>query len=119
ASASAVFLYSFATGSAGVLIGGAIFGFFSNGMFAGYGALISSYYSVDVRSTATNSIFNFGRAVGGLSPILVGYLLQNYSMTIAMVYLAVLYCISFIVMLTLKKSRTPEFSQKLEESLQH
>ncbi|HEY4552790.1 MAG TPA: MFS transporter, partial [Bacillaceae bacterium] len=107
ASASAVFLYSFATGSAGVLIGGAIVGFFSNGMFAGYGALISSYYSVDVRSTATNSIFNFGRAVGGLSPILVGYLLQNYNMTIAMVYLAVLYCISFIVMLTLKKSRTP------------
>ncbi|HEY4600725.1 MAG TPA: MFS transporter, partial [Cerasibacillus sp.] len=37
ASASAVFLYSFAAGSAGVLIGGAIVGFFSNGMFAGYG----------------------------------------------------------------------------------
>lgn len=103
ASACAVFIYSFATGSAGVLIGGAIVGFFSNGMFAGYGALISSYYPVQIRSTATNTIFNFGRAIGGLSPIFVGYILQSYDMTVAMTYLAVLYCLSFIVMLSLKK----------------
>ncbi|GIN74709.1 MFS transporter [Bacillus sp. J14TS2] len=103
ASASAVFLYSFATGSAGVLIGGAIVGFFSNGMFAGYGALISHYYPVHIRSTATNTIFNFGRALGGFSPILVGHLLQNYSMMTAMVYLAALYIVSFIVMLSLKQ----------------
>ncbi|KMY52931.1 MFS transporter [Bacillus sp. FJAT-27231] len=106
ASACAVFLYSYATGSAGVLIGGAIVGFFSNGMFAGYGALISSYYPVQIRSTATNTIFNFGRAVGGLSPILVGYILQSYDMTVAMIYLAALYCISFVVMLTLSKRQS-------------
>ena len=118
ASACAVFLYSYATGSAGVLIGGAIVGFFSNGMFAGYGALISSYYPVQIRSTATNTIFNFGRAIGGLSPILVGYILQSYDMTVAMIYLAVLYCISFIVMLTLKKRQfrnTIKAVQSIEE----
>ncbi|MEK3889926.1 MFS transporter [Bacillus sp. FSL K6-3431] len=104
ASACAVFLYSYATGSVGVLIGGAIVGFFSNGMFAGYGALIGSYYPVQIRSTATNTIFNFGRAIGGLSPILVGYILQSYDMTVAMLYLAVLYCILFIVMLSLKNN---------------
>ncbi|GKU84383.1 MFS transporter [Niallia sp. NCCP-28] len=105
ASAAAVFLYSYAEGSAGVLIGGAIVGFFSNGMFAGYGALISSYYPVSIRSTATNTIFNFGRAIGGLSPILVGYILQTYDMTAAMTYLAILYCISFVVMISLKKKQ--------------
>ncbi|MGE7953780.1 MFS transporter [Lysinibacillus xylanilyticus] len=104
ASACAVFLYSYATGSVAILIGGAIVGFFSNGMFAGYGALISSFYPVQIRSTATNTIFNFGRAIGGFSPIFVGYILQSYDMTVAMIYLAALYCISFIVMLTLKKS---------------
>lgn len=114
ASACAVFLYSYATGSVGVLLGGAIVGFFSNGMFAGYGALISSFYPVQIRSTATNTIFNFGRAIGGFSPILVGYILQSYDMTVAMVYLAVLYCISFIVMLTLKKS-TWKPMQSIEE----
>lgn len=103
ASACAVFLYSYATGSVAILIGGAIVGFFSNGMFAGYGALISSFYPVQIRSTATNTIFNFGRAIGGFSPIFVGYILQSYDMTVVMIYLAALYCISFIVMLTLKK----------------
>ncbi|WP_039042030.1 MFS transporter [Sporosarcina sp. ZBG7A] len=105
ASAIAVFLYSYATGSAGVLIGGAIVGFFSNGMFAGYGALISSFYPVEIRSTATNTIFNFGRAVGGFSPILVGYILQHYDMTAAMIYLAILFCVSFIFMLTLSHTQ--------------
>lgn len=104
ASACAVFLYSFATGAAAILIGGAIVGFFSNGMFAGYGALISSFYPVQIRSTATNTIFNFGRAIGGFSPIFVGYILQSYDMTVVMIYLAALYCISFIIMLTLKSS---------------
>nr|WP_323655721.1 MFS transporter [Lysinibacillus xylanilyticus] len=103
ASACAVFLYSYATGSVAILIGGAIVGFFSNGMFAGYGALISSFYPVQIRSTATNTIFNFGRAIGGFSPIFVGYILQSYDMTVVMIYLAALYCISFIMMLTLKK----------------
>ncbi|MEK5391388.1 MFS transporter [Margalitia sp. FSL K6-0131] len=106
ASAAAVFMYSFASGSVGILIGGAIVGFFSNGMFAGYGALISRYYHVDIRSTATNSIFNFGRALGGFSPILVGYILQHANMSVAMTYLAALYCLSFIVMLSLKKGKS-------------
>ncbi|MEH6995292.1 MFS transporter [Neobacillus drentensis] len=105
ASAVAVFFYSFASGSTGLLIGGAIVGFFSNGMFAGYGALISKYYSVEIRSTATNTIFNFGRALGGLSPILVGYILQHANVTVAMTYLALLYCISFIAMVSLQKGR--------------
>ncbi|MFP7296304.1 MFS transporter [Neobacillus niacini] len=105
ASAIAVFLYSFASGSTGLLVGGAIVGFFSNGMFAGYGALISKYYSVEIRSTATNTIFNFGRALGGLSPIVVGYILQNANVTVAMTYLALLYCISFIAMISLRKGK--------------
>ncbi|MFJ7669264.1 MFS transporter [Lysinibacillus sp. NPDC097195] len=113
ASACAVFLYSYATGSAGVLIGGAIVGFFSNGMFAGYGALIGSLYPVQIRSTATNTIFNFGRAIGGFSPILVGYILQSYDMKVAMLYLAGLYCISFIVMLMLKKEHVGNVSETI------
>ncbi|MGE7843273.1 MFS transporter [Lysinibacillus sp. NPDC093712] len=113
ASACAVFLYSYATGSVGVLIGGAIVGFFSNGMFAGYGALIGSLYPVQIRSTATNTIFNFGRAIGGFSPILVGYILQSYDMQVAMLYLAGLYCISFIVMLMLKKDNIGNVSETI------
>ncbi|MED4227706.1 MFS transporter [Neobacillus cucumis] len=105
ASALAVFLYAYASGSTALLLGGAVVGFFSNGMFAGYGALISNYYPIEIRSTATNTIFNFGRALGGLSPILVGYILQYTNVTVAMGYLAVLYCVSLLAMISLKKDK--------------
>lgn len=97
-SAIAVFLYAYASSSAALLIGGAIVGFFANGMYAGYGAFISNLYPSQMRSTATNTIFNLGRAIGGLSPVLIGYILEHYNMTLAMTYLAVLYVISLIVM---------------------
>ncbi|PLS02505.1 MFS transporter [Neobacillus cucumis] len=113
ASALAVFLYAYASGSTAVLLGGAVVGFFSNGMFAGYGALISNYYPVEIRSTATNTIFNFGRALGGLSPILVGYILQHTNVTVAMGYLAILYCISFVAMISLKKGKSNQKQMKL------
>lgn len=115
ASALAVFLYAGATGSVGVLLGGAIVGFFSNGMFAGYGALIGSLYPVQVRTTATNTIFNIGRAIGGFSPILVGYLLQSYDMKIAMLYLAALYIISFVMMLTIKMTASEKKVLRAEQ----
>jgi len=41
-----------------------------------------------------------------VSPILVGYILQTYDMTAAMMYLTILYCISFLVMLNLKKKQS-------------
>ncbi|WP_346235388.1 MFS transporter [Lysinibacillus telephonicus] len=101
----AVFLYSFASSSITLLIGGAIVGFFANGMYAGYGALISNLYPTEIRSTATNTIFNLGRAVGGFSPIFVGFILQSYNMTIVMIYLASLYCISLLMVLSLRDNR--------------
>ena len=112
ASALAVFLYAYASGGTAVLLGGAVVGFFSNGMFAGYGALISNYYPIEIRSTATNTIFNFGRALGGLSPILVGFILQHANVSVAMGYLAVLYCISFLAMISLKKGKNKEVQLK-------
>jgi dipeptide/tripeptide permease len=72
------------------------------------GALFGSLYPVQIRSTATNTIFNFGRAIGGFSPILVGYILQSYDMKVAVLYLAALYSISFIVMIMLKNRKKTE-----------
>ena len=47
--------------------------------------------------------FNIGRAIGGFSPIAIGYLLQYYTIGYAMLYFTALYLISFAVMLTLKR----------------
>lgn len=103
ASAASVFLYVFAQSAAALLIGGAFVGFFVNGMFAGYGAVISSFYPTHIRSTANNVIFNVGRAVGGLSPIAIGFLMDHSGMTGTMIFLACLYMISLAMLLSLKK----------------
>lgn len=117
ASALAVFFYSFAATSLSLLIGGMIVGFFTNGMYAGYGAFISNHYPTEMRSTATNTIFNLGRAIGGFSPVLVGYIMQNYNMMMAMSYIAGLYLLSLIMNLVLKESSAKQVNETIWEDI--
>ncbi len=66
ASALMVYTITLAHNLVSLLIIGAVVGFFSNGMFGGYGgAVISRLYPTEIRSTANNVIVNVGRAVGG------------------------------------------------------
>lgn len=106
ASAIAVFIYPFAHSTATILIGGAIVGFFANGMNAGYGAIVGNLYPMRIRATANNIIFNIGRAVGGFSSVAIGFFLDHYTLTVAMGFLAILYILSFLTVLTLRVNRT-------------
>lgn len=101
ASAIAVFGITLAFNQITLLIAGAILGFFSNGMFGGYGAVISRLYPTEIRSTANNVIVNVGRAIGGFSSVAIGFLMDHYSLMVVMGFLAVLYLISFVTMLTI------------------
>lgn len=101
ASAMMVYTITLAHNTVTLLIIGAIVGFFSNGMFGGYGAVISRLYPTEIRSTANNIIVNVGRAVGGFSSVVIGLLMDHYSITVVMTFLSVLYIISFITMMTL------------------
>lgn len=105
ASAIAVFIYSFADSGTEILIGGAAVGFFCNGMNAGYGAIVGNLYPSHIRATANNIIFNIGRAVGGFSSVFIGFFLDNYSLTIAMLFLSVLYIVSLLSVLSLKMKK--------------
>ncbi|MFD1454942.1 MFS transporter [Levilactobacillus lanxiensis] len=95
--AASISLYSLVHNSILMLVVGMIVGFFANGMNAGYGALISSFYPTEIRSFANNVIFNTGRAVGGLSPILIGYLIDRSGFSAALLFLGSLYLISLVV----------------------
>lgn len=90
-SAVCIWIYSGLSDPMHLLIGGATLGFFCNGMMAGYGALLSENYSTDARSTAENFIFNTGRAVGGLAPVLIGMLAAKYTLSGALALLAFIY----------------------------
>jgi MFS family permease len=84
-----------------LVLAGALIGFFSNGMFGGYGAVISKLYPTQIRSTANNLIMNVGRAIGGFSSVAIGFLMDHFTLAITMGCLSALYLISFAVMISL------------------
>lgn len=111
ASAVCVYLFQFANSQRTMIIGGMIAGFFVNGMFAGYGAMITRLYPHHIRSTANNVILNVGRAVGGFSSVIIGMILDASSNAIVMLFLSILYVISFLVMLSIGNLKQEKYSQ--------
>lgn len=49
-------------------------GFFLSGIFSGMGAFLSELYPSRVRGSGQGFCYNFGRAVGSVFPVVVGYL---------------------------------------------
>jgi MFS family permease len=92
-----VFVYSKLTDPIALLIGGAVMGLFVNGMLGGYGALMSELYPTAARATAQNVLFNLGRAVGGLGPIVVTAVAAAYGFDTAIALLALLYLADIVV----------------------
>ncbi|GKX62172.1 Putative niacin/nicotinamide transporter NaiP [Pragia fontium] len=93
--------YSQLTDQYSLLIGGAVMGMFVNGMMGGYGALISEVYPTEARATAQNVLFNIGRGIGGLGPLVVGMVVSMYSFQLAIAMLASLYVLDILATLFL------------------
>ncbi|MGL5900232.1 MAG: MFS transporter, partial [Lactobacillaceae bacterium] len=100
-SAISVFLITLTFNEATLILAGAVLGFFSNGMFGGYGAIISRLYPTHIRATANNLIVNVGRAIGGFSSVVIGFLMEHYNLLITMSFLSALYFCSLAVMFTI------------------
>lgn len=115
ASSMCVYLFQFANSMPAMIVGGAIVGFFVNGMFAGYGAMITRLYPAHIRSTANNVILNVGRAIGGFSSVIIGKILDISSVSMVMIFLASLYLISFAALWTIKNLKAERYSQLGEE----
>lgn len=97
-SASVMFAILMVKSAVALILAGALIGFFSNGMFGGYGAVISRLYPTEIRSTANSIIMNVGRAIGGFSSVVIGLLMDHYTLAVTMGCLSSLYIISFLVM---------------------
>jgi MFS family permease len=94
--AAMVVIYSQLTTPMTLLVGGAVMGFFINGMLGGLGALMSELYPTAARATAQNVLFNLGRFVGGFGPLVVGLLAAQYSFSLTIAMLAVIYIIELV-----------------------
>ncbi|WP_143806007.1 MFS transporter, partial [Oenococcus oeni] len=73
---------------------GSVLGFFVNGMMGGYGALLSEHYPTEIRSTAENLIFNFGRFVGGFGPLFIGIVALHNSLSAALGMISAIYIVA-------------------------
>lgn len=104
-SSVSVYLLILATNKFTLVAAAMIVGYFINGMYGGYGAIISSLYPTAIRATANNFIMNLGRAIGGFSSILIGFLIDHYSLTAVMLFLTIIYLISLSVVLLLPGMR--------------
>lgn len=104
-SSVSVYLLILATNKFTLVAAAMIVGYFINGMYGGYGAIISSLYPTAIRATANNFIMNLGRAIGGVSSILIGFLIDHYSLTAVMLFLTIIYLISLSVVLLLPGMR--------------
>lgn len=118
ASAVCVFLFQYANTMTSMLIGGAIVGFFVNGMFAGYGAMITRLYPHHIRSIANNTILNVGRALGGFSSLIIGIILDVSNSSMVMIFLSSLYIISFLAMLSIGNLKKETYSHLNAESFE-
>ena len=103
--ALSVLAYSQLEAPFALLIGGAIMGFFVNGMLGGYGAIMAELYPTEARSTAQNVLFNIGRAVGGFGPLVIGVLAVTYGFSLVLAMLSSIYVIAIIATATLIPER--------------
>lgn len=103
--AAMVVVYSRLTDPTALLIAGAVMGFFVNGMLGGYGALMSELYPTAARATAQNVLFNIGRAIGGLGPLVVGIVATALGFDMAIALLALLYLLDIVALFLLIPER--------------
>ena len=109
ASAIGVYVLTLPSNVWSLILVGAVVGYFSNGMFAGYGAIVSRLYPTEVRATANNVIMNVGRCIGGFSSLVIGFILDNYNIMTVMVFISTLYIISLLVMLTITNLKAENY----------
>jgi benzoate transport len=100
-----VVVYSRLTDASALLVGGAVMGFFINGMLGGYGALMSELYPTEARATAQNVLFNIGRAVGGFGPVAIAAVSAGHGFETAIALLALLYLVDMVAMWALIPER--------------
>jgi MFS family permease len=93
-----VVVYSRLTEPGALLVGGAVMGFFVNGMLGGYGALMSELYPTVARATAQNVLFNIGRAIGGFGPVVVAGIAARSGFATAIALLALIYLLDMVAL---------------------
>jgi hypothetical protein len=84
-------------------------GFFASGIFSGMGAFFTELFPTRVRASGQGFSYNFGRGVGALNPILIGWLAATMDLGKAIgIFAAAAYAVLFLAALALPETRGKE-----------
>ncbi|MFI0471020.1 MFS transporter [Saccharopolyspora sp. 5N102] len=108
--AASVLVYSQLSSPWALLIGGAVMGACANGMIGGYGALMAELYPTEARATAQNVLFNIGRGLGGLAPVLIALVASANGFPFALGLLSGIYVLAFCAMFVIPERRGAELA---------
>lgn len=96
-----------------LLIGGGVMGIFVNGMLGGYGAVTAAFFPSEMLGTAQSVLYNIGRGIGAFSPIVIGFVAQSLSFSVAIGLLSLIYVIDILAVLFL----IPKLGKKDSEAV--
>ncbi|MDF7627329.1 MFS transporter [Lactobacillaceae bacterium L1_55_11] len=103
--AASVYLLLLAHNAWSLLLIMMMVGFFSNGMYGGYGVVVSRLYGVDIRVTANAVVSCFGKLLGGFLPAIIGLMMDKTSLAVVMMFFSSIYLFSLVVMLMIPALR--------------
>lgn len=106
---SAVLIFGYiqvpTSGNAILLVLGAPLGFFSSGIFAGFGSYLAELYPATCRGSGQGFCYNFGRAMGAFFPALIGYLSATIGLGGAMAFAAAGYLLALLSLAFLPETK--------------
>jgi MFS family permease len=105
-----VLTYSTLNDASALLVGGAVMGFFVNGMLGGLGALMAESYPTGLRASAENLLFNLGRAAGGFAPVAVAFVATTHGFRFAIALLASIYVLEMLAMFLVPERKGVELA---------
>ncbi|MBS9338973.1 MFS transporter [Fructobacillus sp. M2-14] len=83
-----------------------VVGFFSNGMYAGFGVIVSRLYPAEARVTANSVVSSGGKFLGGFFPFIVGSLMDKLTVNHVLMFFTLSYLFSLAVMLSIPALRS-------------
>jgi MFS family permease len=88
-----------------LLIAGPLLGYFSSGIFSGFGPYLSELFPTDVRGAGQGFCYNVGRGVAGIGPFAIGWLAAVAPIGTAMTVVAIIaYLVAVVAVLFLPET---------------
>ncbi len=89
-----------------LLVAGPLLGYFSSGIFSGFGPYLSELFPTDIRGAGQGFCYNVGRGIAGIGPFAIGWLASIAPIGTAMTVVAVIaYLLAIIAVLFLPETR--------------